>query len=64
MENSLTVRNQKTSLTLQIVFNPSNPVQSIRNLTNFGSKELIGPMLEKVNMMVHGGELVQVRLRD
>jgi hypothetical protein len=43
-----------------IAFNSSNPVATLRNLTNFGSKELLGPLLDKVNMLVSGGELIQV----
>lgn len=37
---------------------------TIRNLTNIGSKEIIGTMIDKVNMMVSGGELIQVRLES
>ncbi len=43
-----------------IVFNPSNPVATIRNMTGLGNKELIAGMIDKVNMLVDGGELVQV----
>lgn len=46
---------------LCIVFNSGNPVATIRNMTNIGSKEIISTMIDKVNMMVDGGELVQVR---
>lgn len=38
-----------------IVFNPQNPVNTLRNLTNMESKELIGAMIDKVNMVVDGG---------
>ncbi len=52
-----TVRLESES-NLTIVLNPSNPVATIRNLTNLGSKEIIGTMIDKVNMMVSGGELI------
>lgn len=42
------------------MFNSGNPVATIRNMTNIGSKEIISTMIDKVNMMVDGGELVQV----
>ena len=41
-----------------IVFNPQNPVGTIRNLTNMGSTEIIGSMLDKINMIVDGGQLI------
>lgn len=45
---------------LTLVFNPSNPVATIRNMTGLGNKELVAGMIDKVNMLVDGGELVQV----
>ena len=50
------------SLIYDLVFNPSNPVQTIRNMTNLGSKELIASFIDKVNMLVDGGELIEVRI--
>lgn len=41
-----------------IVFNPADPVGTLRNLTNIGSKEIIGTMLDKINMTVDGGQLI------
>ncbi|CDW79057.1 ankyrin repeat domain-containing [Stylonychia lemnae] len=40
-------------------FNPSNPVATIRNMTGLGNKDLIAGMIDKVNMLVDGGELIQ-----
>ena len=41
-----------------LVFNPSNPVATIRNMTNLGNKEIVAQMIDKVNMLVDGGELI------
>jgi hypothetical protein len=41
-----------------IVFNPSDPVGTLRNLTTMGTKEIIGPLVEKINMTVDGGQLI------
>ena len=46
------------SVELFIVFNPADPVGTLRNLTNIGSKEIIGTMLDKINMTVDGGQLI------
>jgi hypothetical protein len=42
--------------------NPNNPLASIRNLTAMGlsSKDMIEGLLDKVNMIVDGGDLIQV----
>ena len=45
-----------------IVFNPADPVGTLRNLTNFGSKEMIGALLDKINMTVDGGQLIQAAI--
>jgi hypothetical protein len=44
------------------VYNPQNPVATIRNLTNMGSPQIIDSLIDKVNMLVDGGQLIQVRL--
>jgi hypothetical protein len=48
---------------IDVVFNPSNPVATIRNMTGLGNKEIIKGMIDKVNMLVDGGELIQVHLQ-
>ena len=45
-----------------LVFNPSNPVSTLRNLTNMGSKEIVGTLIDKVNMTVDGGQLIQAAI--
>jgi len=40
------------------MFNPADPVATLRNLTNMGSKEIIGAMIDKINMVVDGGQLI------
>ena len=44
------------------MINPNNPVASIRNFTamGFGSKDMVEGLLDKVNMIVDGGDLIQV----
>lgn len=37
------------------IFNPSNPVSTLRNLTNMDSKEIVTSLLDKINMNVDGG---------
>lgn len=41
-----------------IVLNPNNPVAAVRNLVSIGNAEIITPLLEKVNMLADGGELI------
>lgn len=53
----------QVSYELYIVFNPSDPVGTLRNLTNIGSKEIIGTMLDKINMTVDGGQLIQAAIQ-
>jgi hypothetical protein len=45
-----------------IVLNPNNPVATIRNLVSIGNVELITPLLDKVNMLADGGELIQAAI--
>ena len=42
--------------------NPNNPVATIRNFTamGFANKEMLEGMLDKVNMIAEGGDLIQV----
>lgn len=56
------MKTQVTSKTFNqvwlIVFNPADPVATLRNLTNMGSKEIIGAMIDKINIVVDGGQLI------
>ena len=49
-------------LTFDVVFNPSDLVGTLRNLTNMGSKEIIETMIEKINMPLNGGQLIQAAI--
>jgi hypothetical protein len=40
------------------VFNPTDPVGTLRNLTNIGSKEIISSLIDKLNMKIDGGQLI------
>ena len=48
---------------LCVVFNPGNPVGTIRNLTGLGNKEIIESFIGKINMMIDGGELIQAAIQ-
>jgi hypothetical protein len=44
-----------TQLIHCLVFNASNPVQTVRNMTGIANKEMISAFVDKINMLVDGG---------
>ena len=44
---------------LQSLMNPRDPVSSIRKLMSFGDASMLGPLIEKVDMLKFGGDLLQ-----
>lgn len=48
-------------ITLTLVFNPKNPLQTIRGLSSLGNKELVKSLMDKIDIHIDGGELIQVK---
>ena len=44
---------------LQSIMNPRDPAAAIRKLMAIGNAEMLGPMIEKVDMLKYGGDLLQ-----
>lgn len=43
---------------MMIVFNPSDPIGTLRNLTNLGTPQITESILEKINPEIDGGQLI------
>jgi len=44
---------------LQQIMNPRDPASTVRKLIPIGDANLLGPMIEKVDLLKFGGDLMQ-----
>jgi hypothetical protein len=42
------------------VFNPQNPVSTLRNMTSMNNPQLVDALIDKIDILVDGGQLIQV----